>query len=169
MFGGGRDARKRGVDVALFLSRFDNKVDRKGRVSVPAPYRTALAGQAFAGIVAYPSLVSQAIDACDMARIEELANGIDSFNPFSEEYSAFATAILSRSHQLQFDGEGRVVLPEPLIRHAGITEVATFAGQGATFQIWSPERYEVYEPEATEQAKEQAAKFALSRHKGADE
>jgi len=149
--------------VALFLSRFDNKVDRKGRVSVPAPFRAALAPQAFAGIAAYPSPVSQAIEACGMDRMERLADGIDTFNPFSDEYGAFATAILSRAHQLQFDGEGRVLLPPALIEHAGITAMATFAGRGATFQVWSPEAYDAYEREATEKAREQAAQLELAQ------
>lgn len=149
--------------MALFLSRFDNKVDRKGRVSVPAAYRTALASQTFAGIVAYPSPVSGAIEACGMDRMERLSSGIDTFNPFSDEFGAFATAILTRAHQLQFDGEGRVMLPPPLIDHAGIGAVATFAGRGATFQIWSPEAYEAYEQEATQKAREQAAQLELAQ------
>ena len=48
--------------MTSFLSTFVNKVDRKGRVSVPAPFRAALAGQGFQGIVAYPSLTDPAID-----------------------------------------------------------------------------------------------------------
>ena len=149
--------------MALFLSRFDNRVDRKGRVSVPAPYRAALASQSFAGIVAYPSPVTRAIEACGMDRMEELAAGIETFNPFSDEYGAFATAILSRSHQLAFDGEGRVMLPEALIAHAGIDGTATFAGRGGTFQIWNPADYEDYERSATEQAREQANRLELAR------
>ena len=61
--------------MALFLSRYDNKVDKKGRVSVPAPYRAALASQNFAGIVAYPSPVSDAVECCGMDRMERLAAG----------------------------------------------------------------------------------------------
>ena len=40
--------------MALFLDTFVNKIDRKGRVSVPATFRAALDGQAFHGIVALP-------------------------------------------------------------------------------------------------------------------
>ena len=122
--------------MALFLSRYDNKIDRKGRVSVPASYRNALASQSFSGIVAYPSPVSEAIECCGMDRMERLAAGIETFNPFSDEFGAFATAILSRAHQLSFDGEGRVMLPEPLLAHAGLDGLATFAGRGPVFQIW---------------------------------
>lgn len=147
----------------LFLSRFDNKVDKKGRVSVPAPYRALLAGQSFAGIVIYPSPVVAAIDGCAMDRMEELSRGIDTFNPFSEEYNAFANSILAQAHALQFDGEGRVLLPEPLLEHAGVEAIATFAGLGQTFQIWAPERYDAHLAAARQKAKEQAAQFELAR------
>lgn len=149
--------------MALFLSRYDNKVDKKGRISVPAPYRTALAAQNFAGIVAYPSPVSQAIECCGMDRMERLAAGIETFNPFSNEFGAFATAILSNAHQLAFDGEGRVVLPGSLIGHAGIGDLATIAGQGPVFQIWNPDSYAVHEREAAALAREQADRLALAQ------
>ena len=150
--------------MALFLSRFDNKVDKKGRVSVPASFRADLTSDAFAGVVAFPSPVNGgALDACDIGRMKSLADGIDSFNPFSNEYGDLATAILTKSHRLPFDGEGRIILPQPLLQHAGITNLATFAGRGATFQIWAPEAYEAYEAEATDRAKDQAKKFELHR------
>ena len=155
--------------MALFLSRFDNKVDRKGRVSVPAQFRAVLAAQSFQGIVAYPSPVLGAVEACGMDRFAELADGIDQgFNQFTDEHGALATALLSRSHQLQFDGEGRVMLPAPLIDHAGITDMATFSGRGRTFQIWNPDAYDVYEREATEKAREAAVNLDTIRPRGGD-
>ena len=150
--------------MALFLSRFDNKVDRKGRVSVPASFRVDLTSDAFAGVVAFPSPGNPgAIDGCNIGRMKQLADGIDSFNPFSAEYGDLATAILTKSHRLPFDGEGRIILPQQLLQHADITTMATFAGRGATFQIWAPEAYAIYEVEATERAREQAARFELQR------
>ncbi len=150
--------------MALFLSRFDNKVDRKGRVSVPASFRADLTTEAFAGVVAFPSPGNnRAIDGCDIGRMKQLADGIDTFNPFSDDFGDLATAILTKSHRLPFDSEGRIILPQPLLEHAGITDMATFAGRGATFQIWAPDAYEAYEAAATERAKDQAAKFELQR------
>lgn len=149
--------------MALFLSRFDNKVDRKGRVSVPAPFRAALSQQAYQGVVVYPSPVAAALEGCGRDRIEEIAASIDSFNPYSEEGGALAAAILTRSAELAFDGEGRVVLPEALMAFAGIGDAATFAGRGATFQIWNPQAYAAYEREALQRAREQAPQLALRR------
>ena len=142
-----------GTKVALFLSTVINKLDKKGRVSVPAAYRAGLAGQSFHGIIAYPSFVSPSIEGCGVDRMERISASIDEFDPFSEEHDAFAVSILSNSHQLPFDSEGRIFLPNTLISHAGVTDRIAFVGLGATFQLWEPERFTAFEREARERAR----------------
>jgi MraZ protein len=138
-----------------------NKVDRKGRVSVPASFRNALVGQAFDGIVTFPSFVQPAIEASGIDRIESIAAGIDQFDPFSEEYDAFANAILADSHQIGFGDDGRIVLPEALREHANITEYAAFVGRGPTFQIWQPDAFRAVQEEARKRARTERASFSL--------
>jgi len=150
----------------FFFSRFNNKIDRKGRVSVPARWRPILAAQAYNGCVVYPSPVTGAVEGCGMERLERVAESIDTLNPFSDQHGDFAAALLSRSTPLPFDGEGRVVLPPELIEYAGIVETASFVGRGATFQIWNPEAYDDYEREALRRAREQAPGFALLHRSG---
>ncbi len=140
--------------MALFLSSFVNKIDKKGRVSVPSVYRAALAKQEFAGIVVYPSFVNCAIEACSMDRIEKLSQSIEELDPFSDEYNAFATTILAGSIQLPFDTEGRVILPENLIAETEINGICTFVGKGQTFEIWQPEKFEIYAENARKIARE---------------
>lgn len=137
----------------LFLSTFEKQIDKKGRVSVPASFRTVLAGQHFNGIIVYPSFVHRCVEACGMSRIEKMYARIESLDPFSEERDAFATAILGGSVQLPFDGEGRVVLPESLLEQAGISGAGVFVGKGETFEIWEPEAFRAHETAARELAK----------------
>jgi transcriptional regulator MraZ len=135
--------------MPLFLSTHVNKVDKKGRVSVPAPYRSALAGQGWEGVVCLPSLVNPALDGCDLAFMEKLsADQSQGMQAFGRSKDAFSSAVFAASRQLPFDSEGRIILPEPFIKHAGISEAACFVGQGATFQIWEPARFEAYQKEA---------------------
>ncbi len=156
------------MGVALFLSTFVNKVDRKGRVSVPASFRNALVGQSFDGIVAFPSFVQPALEASGIDRIESLAAGIDQFDPFSEEYDAFANAILADSHQLAFGDDGRVVLPDGLREHANIADHAAFVGRGPTFQIWEPEAFRSVQEEARGRAREDRTALRLKSSSGED-
>ena len=147
--------------MALFLSTFVNKVDRKGRVSVPATFRTVLSQQSFSGVVAFPSLVYAAVEGSGIDRFEQLAEGIDDLNPFSDEHDDFSKAIFGKAHQLPFDGEGRIIIPENLLAHAGITERAAFVGQGRRFQIWEPSLFAKHEAEAVDRAKRDRATLKL--------
>ena len=139
--------------MALFSSTFCNKVDRKGRVSVPAGFRAALAGQSFAGIVAFRSLKFPALDAGGYDRLEDIANRLDELAEFSDERDALAS-VLADAHELPFDSEGRIVLPQSLIEHAGIGEQVSFVGIGRSFQLWEPARYQAHQDEMRERVRQ---------------
>ena len=91
----------------MFLSSYENKIDKKGRVSVPATFRSHLNSMGYNSFISYPSFNHTALEACSPDRIEKLSNTIDSLNPFEEKRDFFATSILSESENLQFDTEGR--------------------------------------------------------------
>ena len=81
----------------MFLSSYENKIDKKGRVSVPATFRSHLSSMGYNGFISYPSFNHSALEGCSQDRIEKLANTIDSLNPFEEKRDFFATSILSES------------------------------------------------------------------------
>ena len=128
----------------MFLSTYENKLDKKGRVSVPASFRSYLSSLGYNGVICYPSFNNQSIEACSQDRIEKLSNTIDSLNPFEEKRDFFATSILSESISLQFDSEGRISLTAKLLKHAKIKNSMLFVGQGKTFQIWEPAIFEKF-------------------------
>ena len=132
----------------MFLSIYENKLDKKGRVSVPASFRSYLSSLGYNGVVCYPSFNNQSIEACSQDRIEKLSNTIDSLNPFEEKRDFFATSILSESISLQFDSEGRISLSSKLLKHAKIKNNMLFVGQGKTFQIWEPSIFEKFKARA---------------------
>ena len=128
----------------MFLSTYENKLDKKGRVSVPAPFRSHLSNMGYNGVVCYPSFNNQCIEAWPQDRIEKISNAIDSLNPFEEKKDFFSTSILSESINLQFDSEGRILLSSKLLKHAKIKNSILFVGQGKTFQIWEPVSFEKF-------------------------
>ena len=128
----------------MFLSCFENKIDKKGRVSVPATFRSYLNSMGYNGFISYPSFNHDALEACSQDRIEKLSNTIDFLNPFEEKRDYFATSVLSESENLQFDTEGRVSFSKKLLKHAKIKNNILFVGQGKTFQIWEPKNFEKF-------------------------
>ena len=132
----------------MFVSTFENRLDKKGRVSVPASYRAHLSSLGYNGIICFPSFNNQSIEAWSQDRIEKISNSIDTLNPFDEKKDYFATSILSESTNLQFDSEGRILITSKLLKHAKIRNKVLFVGQGKTFQIWEPANYEKFKVKA---------------------
>ena len=136
----------------MFLSSFENKLDKKGRVSVPATFRSHLSSMGYSGFISYPSFNNIALEACSQDRIEKISNAIESLNPFEEKRDFFATSVLSESVSLQFDSEGRVLISEKLLSHAKIRNNILFVGLGRTFQIWEPKNFDKYKVVARKKA-----------------
>jgi MraZ protein len=136
-----------------FVGNVTLRLDSKGRVSIPASFRSVLTRDGFDGLYCYPALASPAIDAGGNALMAEIEALMSRFAPYSEERERFALSLYGTSETLKIDGEGRVVLSESLKRHAGITEQVAFVGLGHKFQIWEPGRFASELAEATEKVR----------------
>lgn len=147
--------------MALFIDTFVNKVDGKGRVSVPASFRAALNGQSFHGIVALPLFKYRAVLCGGIDFMERLSAEVNQVALFSDEQDDLAHNLFADSKQLPFDGEGRIVLPEVLARHAGIDGLVAFVGRGPTFEIWEPQAFEAHKTAARQRAREKGLTLRL--------
>ena len=132
----------------MFLSTFENNLDKKGRVSVPSTFRSYLNSMGYNGFITYPSFNNPALDACAQDRIEKLSESIDSLGPFDDKRDYFATSVLSESINLNFDSEGRVTIPNKLLNHAKIKSSIVFVGLGKVFQMWDPKLLEKFKSTA---------------------
>ena len=115
---------------------------------MPASFRSYLSNMGYNGVICYPSFNLQCIEAWPQDRIEKITNAIDNLNPFEEKKDYFATSILAESINLQFDGEGRIMITSKLLKHAKIKHTILFVGQGKTFQIWEPTAFEKFKVNA---------------------
>ena len=136
-----------------FVSHHMLRLDAKGRVSVPAPFRTVLARDGFEGLYCHPALDRPALDAGGNALLADIEALIAAFSPYSEEREQFSLALFGTSETLKFDGEGRVVLTDAHKAHAGITDAVIFVGLGHKFRIWEPGRFRAELAEATEKVR----------------
>ncbi len=141
-----------------------NKIDRKGRVSVPKQFRDVLqtSQPRYAGIFAFPLFTAPAIEACGEDFMSRISNSLGRLDLFSVEQDDMAKLVLGSTHQLPFDTEGRVVLPGALLEHAEISGEALFVGQGERFQIWGADNYRKHLAEAVERARAGNATLPLA-------
>ena len=129
--------------VSDFIGRYLNKVDKKGRVSVPAGWRPSLISKDFSGIIAQSSLSEKAIDAYPRDYLELLQGKLDLNDPLLEENEYESTVIFGGS-VLSFDSEGRVVLSDSLRNEINLASEALFVGMGRRFRIWNPKIFNEY-------------------------
>lgn len=133
--------------MADFIGTHHGKLDAKGRVSVPAPFRAALKAKSATGNIAAtapsplilrPSHKFPCIEGRTEQAFNALADELAKLAEFSDEHHDLATSLYSDSHRLEADKEGRIVLPAELIAHAGLNpeNAIAFMGVGNTFEIW---------------------------------
>ncbi len=145
----------------LLVGRHVNRIDKKGRVSVPKPLRESILKSAgddgFQGLFVFPSFKDEALRAAGEGWMRSMADRIDDMDEFSEDQDDMAIAVLESAHQLPFDPEGRVVLPGELISHAGIKGEVLFASRGGSMYLWNPAKYELVRKAAFERARARKA------------
>ena len=132
-----------------FVGKFLNKIDKKGRVSVPALWRPKLLGEGFSGIVAQLTNGYNSLDGYSKNYLERYQDWLDKQDPHIEGNEYEATLIFGSS-MLPFDREGRVLLPDMIRKKAQLENDALFVGMGRKFRIWEPSSFEIYESKARE-------------------
>jgi len=128
--------------VFLFMDTIINKVDAKGRVSLPADYRS-IVKELSSEIVCYRSLSAPCIEGCLEETLDKLATDIENATDFfSETQDNLTNLVFGDARRFTFDSTGRISLSEKLLQHAQITDTAVFVGKGRKFQIWNPQNWE---------------------------
>src|SRR5262245_17954740 len=131
-----------------FISTYTNRLDAKGRVSIPASFRAILAVAGSDGLYCCPTLKGDADDAGGNRFREIIRAMLAKYEPFSEDHELLSTTLIGESEMLKIDGDGRVVLTDSIKACTGIGDRVTFVGQGFKFQIWEPDRFAVQRSEA---------------------
>ena len=126
----------------LFMDTITNKVDAKGRVSLPADYRE-IVKELSTEIVCYRSLTAPCIEGCTEDLLAKLASDMESsLDFFSQTQDDLTNLIFGDAKRFSFDSTGLIVLSEKLMKHSQITDMAVFVGKGKKFQIWNPQNWE---------------------------
>ncbi len=129
----------------MFLGEFIHSIDGKGRLTVPAKFRAALA----AGMV-----VTRGLDRClfvfPTAQWERRSKAIAKMPLTQRDARAFSRFVFSGAMDVVPDKQGRVLLPAYLREYAGIDGDAIIIGLHDRLEIWNPDRWRDVKLEAEE-------------------
>lgn len=133
---------------SLFVTPHSRSLDAKGRLMLPTDYRDALQATAGEGtshfwLTAFYGHLTAYLPA-DWAQITEQLNRI----PFSSvKLSHFKSKVLGLAQMLEPDAQGRVRIPQPLMREAGLARDVALVGMGNKFEIWDQQRFDALQIE----------------------
>ena len=138
--------------MTIFMGHQLSRLDAKGRVSIPAGFRSVLRQRSADGET--PSLILRShhqfrcIEGWATADLEAYSDKLDALDDFSSELNDLTLVMFGDAQPVPIDSEGRIVLPDSLLQHAGIDKALWFVGTRKTFQIWEPEALERRRAEA---------------------
>lgn len=140
-----------------FRGEFTQKVDGKGRVSIPSRYRRVIeagdpdwaAGKNPEFVLVYGDERRKYLECYTVSSMEELEDEIDEM-PIGDDRDLLETIYHGHSLEMSLDETGRIVLSKKLRDKLGIEEEAFFIAKGKTFQVWKPETYDAVKKTRTE-------------------
>jgi MraZ protein len=147
----------------MFLGEFDHSVDSKGRIAIPARFRSK---------IAHGAVLTRGVDPClyvyPMETWEQKAATLDTTIADPNQLRYVERHFFGGAFELELDSQGRIVLPARFRAYAGLNGVKGYngrsvehgdSGEGRTngvsvealvigarerFEIWSPARWEAY-------------------------
>jgi MraZ protein len=131
-----------------FRGESTHRVDGKGRVSIPAPFRRVLEegdpdwnpGLAPNLVIVYGQRAKPCLLGYSILGMEKVEAQIDEL-PYDEDREALELMMLTKSAYAAVDDTGRIVLRHDLRDQIGVTGEALFAGTGERFEVWEPGTY----------------------------
>ena len=129
--------------IKMFRGRYQHTIDPKGRLSVPAKFRDAMAqyGEALVVVPNEHSLEVHPLE--EWQRMEEKLNAQSAF---AREVRELSRLYISRAKDVILDGAGRILLPPDTRKQAGLEKDVTLVGGGRRmFEVWDRQRFEEYE------------------------
>lgn len=133
-----------------FLSNATNKIDAKGRVSVPSVFRTVLSALDIKDLYCFQDFVFPAISIGGPELLDRFERQIASEDPFSPQANEMSLLIHGGGVFTKLDQEGRLMVTDFIRDFTGITKEVTFVGRSDHFQLWEPQAFETMQAEARE-------------------
>lgn len=131
--------RVKGVTRLMFMGEYEHTIDAKGRVILPVKFRDEL-GPTF--------IVTRGLEGClsvyTMEAWMRFAGSLKQLKASKENVRAFQRFVFGSAAEVEFDKQGRILIPATLRAYAKLVKDVTVLGTGDKVEIWSKDAYEAY-------------------------
>lgn len=129
----------------MFMGEFNHSIDNKGRLIIPAKFRSQL-GERF--------VITRGMDKClsgySMSEWDKLKQQLEKLPMTKKNVRQFVRLIYSAAIECEFDRQGRVNLSKTLINYAGISKKCVVVGVSSHLEIWDEQAWHQYSTQAAE-------------------
>ncbi len=126
----------------MFFGTFNHAIDAKGRTSLPAKFREALAASGEPRIVLMQYPHWRALLAVPQSVWNELVKKVMQASPLDARWQRNVLKFVSSAHEVDLDVHGRVLVPPPLRAWAGLEKDVVWVGMGSTIHLYDKAAYE---------------------------
>jgi MraZ protein len=123
----------------MFLGEYEHTIDAKGRMAIPAKFRTQMD---------HGAVISKGMGTClsiyTMERWEQKSDELVA-GKTSDELRDFERRIYPSASEVELDAQGRIVIPAKLRIYATLEAEVTIAGVRDHFEIWDRTAWQTYQ------------------------
>ncbi len=138
----------------MFIGEYKHLIDEKGRLAVPAKFRSDLS---------HAAVVTRGLDHClyvfTATEWEIMAQKIKALPMTQANSRAFQRLMLAGAMEVDLDSQGRVLLPDYLRTYAGLKKGAVIAGVYNRLEIWDEDAWVAYKTKTEAQSDEIAERL----------
>ena len=133
----------------MFMGEYNHTIDTKGRMIIPAKIREQLGDLCN---------VTKGLDNCLAIYTEEawkkISTALQSQSSTKASVRALKRFVFGSAAELEYDKQGRVLIPVPLREYASLDKQAVIVGAGDHVEIWSREKFDFYDEQVAESMEE---------------
>lgn len=123
----------------MFIGEYTHSIDNKGRVIMPSAFREGL-GEKF--------YVTKGMEGCifvyDQEQWKALEEKTKTLRLTSKKARQFERIFYAPAREIEFDKQGRFVIPQNLREYAEIEGEASIIGVSSRIEIWDKDKYSEY-------------------------
>ncbi len=138
----------------MFIGEYKHTIDEKGRMAIPAKFRPELS---------HAAVVTRGLDHClyvfTHGEWEVMAQKIKALPMTNANARAFQRLMLAGATEVEFDSQGRVLIPEYLRTYAGLSKQAVVAGVYSRLEIWDEAAWNTYKAKTESESDEIAERL----------
>jgi MraZ protein len=139
----------------MFLGEYQHSLDAKGRVSLPAKFRSQMTGKVVVAKGLDKNLYVYQAD-----EYEKFVDELVARNEFNASVRRIRAFFTGGAEETDLDSAGRIAIKPGLREHAGLGKDVAVIGNGTRIEIWDAEAWQAYNAAAAESIDDIAQELA---------